>query len=118
MAFHPMKRDAMGFFRLQEALPKIGVFHGLLLCVFPTSLEPSFNPMLVEGVHHVLGVRDDVDLARAFKHFKSGDNAQKLHSIVGCAIETLRKLLDMQLPRGIGVMQNRPVSSRPRVSAR
>ena len=76
MAFNPMKRDAMGLFRLQEALPKIGVFHRLLLCVFPTSLEPSFNPMLVEGVHHVLGVRDDVNLARAFKHFKSGDNAQ------------------------------------------
>ena len=61
MAFHPMKRHAMGLFRLQESASKIGVFTGSFFAFSNLGLEPSFNPMLVEGVLPVLS-RDDVNL--------------------------------------------------------
>ena len=90
MAFHPMEADVVGLFRFQKTFPQVGVLYWLLLGVFPSAFEPSFNPVLVEGVYHVLRIGVHFNGARAFECFQPGDNSQKLHAVVGGAGVPLR----------------------------
>ena len=90
MAFYPMEADIVGLLCLQEAFPQVRVFYWLFLGVLPSAFEPPFNPVLVEGVYHVLRIGVDFNRAGTFECFQPSDNSQKFHAVVGGAGIPLR----------------------------
>src|SRR5699024_7945915 len=59
MSLDPVKRHTVRLLRRQQALPQIHVLYRLILSPLPVLLNPSFHPVLVERVHHILGIRID-----------------------------------------------------------
>ena len=96
MTLHPHEGYVMRLFRLEQALPEVGVFDGLLLCVLPAALEPAIDPMLVESVHHVLRVRMDLDGARTLERLERDDHPEQLHAVVRRGGIPLRELALVQ----------------------
>ena len=76
MSFHPYEFHAVRSLRGQQPLPQIDVFYRFLLRILPSAPEPSVHPMLVEGVHHVLRIRLERNLARRFEDLEGRNGAQ------------------------------------------
>ena len=115
MPLHPHERHVVRLLGRQQTLPQIVVLHGLLLRVLPAALEPAVNPMLVEGVHHVLRVGVQRDGARALEHFETRHHG---HAVVRGALVALRQLLLVDGALRIDEAQHRAVAPRPRIPPR
>ena len=111
VAFDPDKRKRMRFGSLKQPLPQIDVFHGLFIGGFPAALNPAVDPVLVEGIHHILRVRVDFNLARAGKHLKCCDDAQDFHTVVGGVLVAGTELARERFAAGVGIGEHGAVAA-------
>lgn len=57
MPLYPDKLHLMRSLCRQKAFPKIYVFYRLIFAAFPPLLDPTFNPVLVERIYKIAGIR-------------------------------------------------------------
>ena len=85
MALDPDPRDLVWLGGRDQALPEVDVLDGLLARGLPPAAKPPADPVLREGVDHVLRVRRHCDRARPAQSLERGDGTHELHAVVGGA---------------------------------
>ena len=113
MSLDPVECHLMIFFRLQKALPEIYILHLFVFSALPPLLDPALDPVLVEGVDHILGIRIDLHLTGAVQGFQSHDHRHHLHPVIGGLHISLGQLLRVQLSFRIHIFQYRAIAAGP-----
>ncbi len=89
---HPIEFNLMFLQQRQQAFPKVHVFNWLLVGLSPAPFYPAFQPTLIYGIHHILGVAVQRHLARMFQRLQRNDNSTQLHAIVCSCTKPFGKL--------------------------
>ena len=84
MSFHPDKSNLMLFLGCQKPFPQIHVFDRLIFPALPAFLDPSIDPVLIKRIHHIFGIRIQLNAARTVQRFQSFDHRHQLHPVVRC----------------------------------
>ena len=112
MPLHPGKGQPVRLCCFQQPLPQIHVFDGAGGSL-PALFQPAVDPMLIKGVRHIFGIRNDLYLTGTVQRLQPGDHRHQLHPVVRCPYVSAGKLPFMQLPVSVHIMQDRPVAARP-----
>lgn len=65
MALYPDEIHPVGGLCFQKTLPQVNIFHRTALTALPVIFHPVVDPVLVEGIGQVFGIRVQIYLAGA-----------------------------------------------------
>ena len=74
----------MRLYRPQKPLPEIYILYFAALSPLPVITDPVLNPVLIECIHQISGVRIDLHLTGMIQCLKARDASKQLHAVIGC----------------------------------
>jgi hypothetical protein len=101
VALDPPPIDVVRFARCIEALPQLGVLHGLLVGRFPAVAFPAVDPGR-DAVLDVIGVSVKFDLAGPLQGLQGRDGRHQFHAVVGGIGLTAAEFLAVPAPHEDG----------------
>ena len=110
MPFYPIEVHLVRLFRFQKTLPQVGILDRLILPTLPALFDPSLNPVLIECIDHILGIRIKLYLARSVERFQPPDDSHQLHPVIGCPHIAAGKLFNVKFSLRVYIFQNDSIS--------